>query len=365
MSRVKNIPSDSHGSALQFRLSRFSSAYRSRLLAGLRDLQNYCEDQWGLSLKQLLSQPKKADKLLGRYVMHRHEEQCKGSLSIVKHALLGCQHTLPKLRSRLNTAWANLKVWEEQRVGHLRPPLPVAVWLFMVGLARAHSIDSKEVSLKSEWSQVALLLEVGLLCLLRPGELFRLTAADMSLPGCFSLSQSQGAIRIKAPKNRRQFGEQQHVPLNNPSTLARLQDWIKGKAPEAPLWEGKPARFSKLFKQLSSELGLESCRFTPGSLRPGGATLLFGQSTPINVLRFLGRWTAEESLEHYIQQAMATQILNQLSVKTTTRLCKLGPHLLSFVLHPDCRIEQCRKLKIPSDAGVLTEWCIGYAMSKR
>lgn len=190
MSRVKNVPVGSHGSALQFRLSRFSSAYRSRLLAGLRDLQNFCEEHWEISLKQLLNHPKRADTLLGKYVMHRHEEKRKGSFSIVKHALLGCQHTLPKLRSRLTTAWANLKVWEEQRVSRLRPPLPVAIWLFMVGLARAHSIDSKEVSQKSEWNQVALLLEVGLLCLLRPGELFRLTVADMSLPGCFSLSQS-------------------------------------------------------------------------------------------------------------------------------------------------------------------------------
>ena len=40
--------------------------------------------------------------------------------------------------------------------------------------------------------------------------------------------------------------------------------------------------------------------------------MLFGQGVGISVLRFIGRWSAERSLEHYIQQAMATQIVNRL-----------------------------------------------------
>lgn len=60
-------------------------------------------------------------------------------LSLVKHALLGFQHVFPQLRGKLATCWENLKVWEEQRATKLRPPLPVPLWLFMVGLARAHA----------------------------------------------------------------------------------------------------------------------------------------------------------------------------------------------------------------------------------
>ena len=60
------------------------------------------------------------------------------------------------------------------------------------------------------------------------------------------------------------------------------------------------------------ELGVKACNFTPASLRPGGATMYFSRGVQISTLRFMGRWTAEKSLEHYIQLAMATQIMNKL-----------------------------------------------------
>jgi hypothetical protein len=48
--------------------------------------------------------------------------------------------------------------------------------------------------------------------------------------------------------------------------------------------------------------------------------MLYGRGLSISQLRFAGRWTAGKSLEHYIQQAMATQILNKLSSETISRL---------------------------------------------
>eukprot|EP00438_Fugacium_kawagutii_P016097 Skav225960 [mRNA] locus=scaffold6030:92380:95743:- [translate_table: standard] len=316
-----------------FRFSRFSKAYRCRLLSGIQDVQNFClHECGGLQLKTLLTHPHVADRALAKYVVSRNLDDRKATLSIVKHGLLGCQHLMPTLRGRLATAWENLRVWEEKRTTKLRPPLPVPIWAFMIGLARGHASVSTAAKQKREWEMVALFIELGLLCLLRPGELLRLKGSDFALPGEFSLSQNHAAVRIISPKNRRQFGDEQFVTLKNPNTIAWLRSTgLMGQ--DALLWTATSSRFSKLFKRLTAELGLSSCNFTPGSLRPGGATMLYGQGWSIPQLRFAGRWTAEKSLEHYIQQAMATQILNRLDKAVVDRLCRLGPMCLRMILH--------------------------------
>ncbi len=123
-----------------FRFSRFSSAYRSRLLAGLLDVQSFLREATGLSLQRVLSDPNLANEVLGCYVMSRHETHPAKSLSTVKHGLLGCQHLRPTIKGRLLTPWENLRVWEERKTTQLRPPLPAAIWCVMVGLARGHGL---------------------------------------------------------------------------------------------------------------------------------------------------------------------------------------------------------------------------------
>lgn len=362
----KHKPFRSHDSSVLFRLSRFSDAYRSRLLNGMVNLQHYCEKSWNVKLDLVLRRAKVADKVLSQFVLTRHEELGAKGLSLVKHAILGCQHVVPSLRNQLAVTWANVKVWEEKRQTKLRPPLPVAIWLLMVGLARAHGLVASSVQQKCEWGAFSCLLEVGLLCLLRPGELLRITTRDISLPENLSLSQGQAAIRIESPKNRRQFGNFQFVSLKNPSTIARLRDLVAAAGDRQSLWPGPPSRFSRLFKQITSELKLEDCKFTPGSLRPGGATFLFGEGTPINVLRFLGRWTAEKSLEHYIQHAMSTKILNQLNSDTTRRLNKLAFHCLCLVVHPSISFPApCVRSGHKIGQAVTVAWCLQYAKLER
>lgn len=137
------------GSASQvhFRFSRFSAPYRSRLLQGLCDLQDYCKQELGQDLRVLIRQRRVIDRLLGAYVMDRHASSDGKQLSLVKHALLGCQHLNPWLRGRLAISWENLRVWEEQKVANLRRPLPVPMWVCMVGLSRAHGFTAQDVPL--------------------------------------------------------------------------------------------------------------------------------------------------------------------------------------------------------------------------
>ena len=210
-------------SAVFFRLSRFSPEYRSRLLAGLSDLQDFASKEYARPLKLFLKKVRTADRFLGQYVLDRRASSKGGALSLVKHALLGCQHLVPRLRGNISSAWENLKVWEEQRTGRLRPPVPVSIWGFMTGLARGHGKVAHSRGERDERFLFAVLLELGFLCLLRPGELFRLKHSDFAFPGMFFLSQAHAAVRVVSPKNRRHLGAEQFVALKNPNSIAWLR----------------------------------------------------------------------------------------------------------------------------------------------
>lgn len=345
-----------------FRFTRFSPAYRSRLIDGLQDLQTFCGEKLDLSLSAVLrSKPRVVDKILGTYVISRHESSSGSSLSKIKHALLGCQHLVPRLRGHISTAWENLRVWEEKRVSRLRPPLPIPLWCVMTGLARAHGYATNDTMTRRCWLTFAILLELGLLCMLRPGELMRLRHSDFAMPGDFSLGQTHGAVRNVAPKNRRHFGAEQFVMVKHPNVIMHLRHLLITDSDDL-LWDLKPHRFKVLFKQIIVELKLESLRLTPGSLRPGGATLYYAQGIPISQLRFMGRWTVEKSLEHYIQQAMSAQILNRLSPVTIAKLKKVGSQCLDLLVCERCRhlVERLPK-HLRQEGSAIVAWCSKYA----
>ena len=151
------------------------------------------------------------------------------------------------------------------------------------------------------------------------------------------------------------------MTLGNPSAI----EWLRllcCESSEEKLWPSKPHRFVRLFKQLLKELQVDCYGFVPASLRPGGATMLYGCGIPISTLRFIGRWTVEKSLEHYIQQATATQILNRLSEKSIRRLSSVAAACLVLVPAPKCRGNLAfLPQDISSDGPSIISWCNSYA----
>lgn len=90
--------------------------------------------------------------------------------------------------------------------------------------------------------------------------------------------------------------------------------------------------------------------------------MFFGKGISIPVLRFMGRWTVERSLEHYIQQAMATQILNRLDDSTKKRLKQLGALCIDLVLHARCQnAVPCVPSSQRMNGSALVKWCGLYA----
>lgn len=113
---------------------------------------------------------------------------------------------------------------KKQRTSRLRPPIPGPIWVMCLGLARAHGITESSRTQRDLWNAFAVLVEIGFVCVLSPGELINLVHADIALPGTFVTSQRHAALRVVAPKNRCQFGEHRFVLLKNSNAIAWLEN---------------------------------------------------------------------------------------------------------------------------------------------
>lgn len=87
-----------------------------------------------------------------------------------------------------------------------------------------------------------------------------------------------------------------------------------------PLWSFSQSEFRRSFKILLSTLCCDECKFSPASLRAGGATFLFDQCSDIGRLRLMGWWASMQSLEHYIQVGKSQQLLQELNKKCMLKI---------------------------------------------
>ena len=306
------------------RWSKYSAAYQKRLVEGGKELNAFLLKN-GISWN-FLSQGKSrtADEILESFVSEKMLENCKSSLRVAKHAVLLLQVMRPRLRKKLQNTWTALRSWEEQLPSGYRPPLPPALLAALVcqSCVRAQQADnSKERHL---WFALTTLTLAGFFGLLRPGEMFQLTAGDVVPANSLALASSFAVIRINRPKNARQMGAQQYVEVRHPDAINWLS-WLKtqrGKDEQA-LWPSTAHTFRKMFKKLCHSLRLERLRFSPASLRAGGATWMVDSGFEINRIRFWGRWANLRSLEHYIQVARAQQISLDLPPATVQCLKRL------------------------------------------
>ena len=115
-------------------------------------------------------------------------------------------------------------------------------------------------------------------------------------------------VRILKPKTRRLGPRRQHVLI----TESLLVKWLLCMIP--PLRTGghpgtltgyAMASLSRKLAQILQAIGIPPHLYTLGGFRPGGATWEYMNHVSIGHLKFRGRWAAESSLEHYIQECVA------------------------------------------------------------
>lgn len=330
----------------KLRWEKYSPAYRARFAEAGFALQKHLST-CGLNPSSLMSQSAETvDEILETFIGRLNADDCSKNLRIAKHALLFVQLCRPRLKKQLQNSWSLIRSWEEQRPGKYRTPLPIPLLVCMICKARALGLRCSSESERELWWTFATMLAVGFFGLLRPGELFRIMIADIGLPNSLSLAGDFAVIRISQAKNARQMGRQQFATIRNWDTINWLS-WIVNclRNPNQKLWCSSPQKFKKMFLEVCTRLQIGSYRFSPASLRAGGATWRVDlQGEDIAKLRFDGRWTNLRSLEHYLQVARAQQLMLDIPQSTSQGIIQfMRDHLFMLCL------PQALRLKVPQN----------------
>ena len=273
-------------------------------------------------------------RLLIAFIQHCYEGEA--DIHTARHAILVVQFLGRHLKGKLRGAWDSIESWSAEVESFLRPPLPVRALQALVGMARVLGYAYAKQGDRTpalELFTLASLLEVGFYGLLRPGEMLSLCPRLVALPGSAAVASSFAIISIQITKNPRAMGRQQFAVVRHPTAAAWLK-WLFEDQPEDKLiWSWSPARFRGRFKWLSSLLGLTDCHSVPASCRAGGATYFYQLGVEPTRLAFWGRWAAEKSVTHYVQEAMASLVLRQLSPQVSSRMVRLAD-IISYTMSP-------------------------------
>lgn len=202
-----------------------------------------------------------------------------------------------------------------------------------------HGFKGENGSCDNLWWKFSSLVLAGFFGLLRPGERFRLQKQDVGLPNSLSLGSLFASVRVRQP---RMLDRWEGISLQSFVTWMPLTGFLGALAVaisrivfcgQAPLRSF--AKCSSNFVR-SLRFKISHCKFTPASLRAGGATWEIDRdSCNIAHLRFEGRWANLRSLEHYIQVARAQQLLLSIPEETSQRLRKwIGDHFFLLTLPP-------------------------------
>ena len=353
----------------KLRLGRYSTAYRARLVAGGCQVQKFL-DKKGIGLQSFLRcSDRVIDKLLEEFVTQNHRRQSSGrALRDTKHGILFVQISRPDLKHRLKSAWDTLKSWEESIPSQLRTPMPLPVMMAMLCYARVQGMEaSNDIRMQNKWFQFSVLVSLGFFGLLRPVEMFQLLRKHVDLPNSLTFALPAATLTIERPKNHRQLGRSQFVTIHQPDVCNWLTWQCLGLQAEMPLWEYSPSEFRRMFKQVTVSLSIAECKYSPASLRAGGATYLYDEYNDIGKLRLAGRWANTQSLEHYVQLGKSQQLLQRMSARAQKKiktLLQTGsfllslPHQKAIQLPKDQRL-QCRRWD--SNGQVLSIACRRWA----
>lgn len=194
-----------------------------------------------------------------------------------------------------------LTTWKQTAPGELRLPLPLEVlWAGFVACIADDQL----------FMGAALL--IGFFGMLRPGELLALRRSDVKLPADFPWRTygERAILAIRKPKTAKTAGRIQHVVLDEVDAV-RWLEWVCSQRQQV-LFEFNERDFARLFQQVLHRVRITSIKFTPASLRAGGATHEFLAHGDIAKLRWRGRWQAVKTMDHYVQEIAAALVTTRL-----------------------------------------------------
>lgn len=245
-----------------------------------------------------------------------------GAMYLFRHLVVYLQQLFPAERLVLSGAWDLLARWEViQPVSH-RPPVPRILLNALVALG-----------LSWGWIRWSALTSLAYYGVMRLGEPLRARRRDLLLPEDAGLESKVCFLRVGRPKpGRRGRGKVQHAKIFHEPTVDLVRLAFGGLAPDDFLYPASAGTYRRRWDVLLQTLGVPSdSHVTPGGLRGGGCIYLYHNSTPIQDILWLMRLRHQVTLEHYLQECAAANILQELSAPTRRRI-QASSNMLPFLV---------------------------------
>jgi integrase len=278
--------------------------YRS----GVRRFQHWAKAE-GIQARTV----RELDRALDQYMHSLYLEGGGKGRSAAKCALFGVLKFFPRAKGRLPRSAAALKGWARLVPPRRYPPMP---WAVAIVLALTMTICGYFCD------AVSLLLSFR--CYLRVGEMSSLRCRDVVV------SQRRNRISLRLKKTK--TGENQWVEVRDHGVRRLLLVWLRhrhGRKNDL-VFQTTPARFRGLLERFCSAIGVQ--RFTPHSLRHGGATYDYTAGTPLADLMTHGRWALESSARHYVQTGRALLLDMELDTHVVQITEDLGDNLVDILI---------------------------------
>ena len=214
----------------------------------------------------------------------------------------GCRPKVPITRS-----W--FRNWQRETVRSRALPIPIKIMKGLSGIALA-----------LERYDLAALVAVGFLCMLRTGEIYSLRPMDI----LFGPKLQSAIIFLSQTKTSGPNTEQ--TTLEDPCVVRALAKACVGVPDDEPVYTRHSRFFGEELRWLGSLVNFTHKRFTPYSLRRGGATWHAHRFGSLSHTCIIGRWKHEKTAKVYIDGAAAEWASWRISEKNWAKM-KQGTEL--------------------------------------
>eukprot|EP00435_Cladocopium_sp_Y103_P058455 s1133_g20.t1 len=226
-----------------------------------------------------------------------------GSLFNLRHLFLAAQRWCPAARVHMQAAWEIVERWELQCPVTHRAPIPEVLVKAMVSCAWQRRWYA--------WVGITLLAFYGAG---RLGEVICCNREDLLLPRDLCDDAAAAFLRLRKFKSIfRQPARVQHMRVGDEYALLLLDRIFGSLALDSPLFPGSPYQYRLRWNLLLSDFGIEKTHgLTPGGLRGGSAVYHYRAGRPIADLLWLMRLRSQTTLESYLQEVAALNVLGSL-----------------------------------------------------
>eukprot|EP00971_Amphidinium_carterae_P203742 4043333-Amphidinium_carterae.1 len=264
------------------------------------------------------------DAILTAYIQGLHT-RCE-PISHGSYTLAAFQYRWPEVTGKIPRSWLSQKQWSRLQPPNIRCPMPLKV---MLALASAAWILSQP--------RMSVGFLISFLGLLRPGEWSMLRRQHIVLPSDLSGMEATMTIAIMQSKTSTRGPRIQSVLISDPLVVRLTQAVIGHDSPNTPLIKGGLRVVMPLYEQVRRHLSLQHSAFTLATMRGGGAIHHLQSCQSIAYLQWLGRWSSEKSVSHYLQLGLAASAMTSIPVaarEVVLRMAELAPVLLSTTMVP-------------------------------